>query len=215
MQVHHLFLILVAQSYALDLSEANWEDATAGKTVFVKFFAPWCGHCKAMAPAWDELMAEYKDHASIVVGRVDCTADGKALCEEVGVEGFPTLKHGDPANLEDYEGGRELEDLREFAAANLGPRCSPLNLDLCDAEKKALIGQYMDMPLDKLTAEIGEKEGQIKAAEEEQEALLKSLQEQYEAEEQRVAGIKKSIKESGLGFMKAVMVQRKKAKSEL
>lgn len=41
----------------------------------------------------------------------------------MGVEGFPTIKFGDPANLEDYEGEREFDDLAKFAKDNLGPRC--------------------------------------------------------------------------------------------
>ena len=47
------------------------------------------------------------------------------LCQvdDVGVEGFPTIKFGDPANLEDYEGEREFDDLAKFAKDNLGPRC--------------------------------------------------------------------------------------------
>ena len=39
-----------------------------------------CGHCKSMAPAWNELMEEYDGHASALVAKVDCTAGGKDLC---------------------------------------------------------------------------------------------------------------------------------------
>ena len=42
---------------------------------------------------------------------VDCIGGGKDLCSKVGVEGFPTIKHGDPANLEDYKGGRDAASL--------------------------------------------------------------------------------------------------------
>ena len=38
----------------------------------VKFFAPWCGHCKKMKPDWDKLMEEYKDNEKVVVAEVDC-----------------------------------------------------------------------------------------------------------------------------------------------
>lgn len=58
------------------LTDDNFSDLTAGKTVFVKFYAPWCGHCKAMAPAWEKLMDEYNSNAQIVVGEADCTGAG-------------------------------------------------------------------------------------------------------------------------------------------
>merc|ERR1711981_1546744 len=68
---------------------------------------------------------------------VDCTADGQSLCESVGVRGYPTIKWGDPSNLEDYEGGRDYDDLKKFADENLKPVCSPANLDLCSDDQKA------------------------------------------------------------------------------
>merc|ERR1719262_1866331 len=119
-----------------------------------------------MKPAWDKLMAEYKDHASILVADVDCTAEGKSLCDESGVQGFPTIKYGDPSALEDYEGGRDFDELESFAKENLKPLCSPKNIDLCDAEKKTQIEGYMKMDASALTAEIEKKEAEAKEAEE-------------------------------------------------
>merc|ERR1719296_201410 len=90
-------------------------------------------------------MTEYKDHESVLIADVDCTTEGKPLCEEVGVQGFPTIKYGDPNNLEDYEGGRDLTALQTFAKENLGPRCGPANLDLCDAGNKTMVEKFMKM----------------------------------------------------------------------
>merc|ERR1719444_257906 len=154
MKAQAMLLAMFVPVGALELTKETWDSKTAGKTVFVKFFAPWCGHCKSMKPAWDSLMAEYKDDKSTLVADVDCTAGGKPLCDEVGVRGFPTLKYGDPSNLEDYEGGRDASSLKKFAAESLGPVCGPANLDLCDEEKKAQISSYQAMQADALSALI-------------------------------------------------------------
>jgi thiol-disulfide isomerase/thioredoxin len=71
----------------LKLTTDNFDEMTAGKTVFIKFFAPWCGHCKSMGPDWEKLMNEYKDHDIALVAEVDCTSDtGDDLCEQFNVE---------------------------------------------------------------------------------------------------------------------------------
>lgn len=133
-----------------------------------------------MKPAWDKLMKKYAGSATALVADVDCTADGKPLCEENGVQGFPTIKWGDPSALEDYEGGRDYDDLEGFAKENLKPLCTPNNLDLCDDEKKAQIEGYMKMSLADLDAEIEKKDAEFKEAEETFDAEVKELQEKYE-----------------------------------
>merc|ERR1711904_274854 len=97
------------------------------------------------------------------------------LCETHGVEGFPTIKWGDPSALEDYEGGRDYADLAEFAKENLKPICSPGNIDVCTPEKKAEIEKIM-----KLAKEIEAKEEQLKKANDNFEAEVEKLQARYE-----------------------------------
>merc|ERR1719464_939033 len=130
-------------------------------------------------------MKEFKGHDSVLIADVDCTAGGKDLCETVGVQGYPTIKYGDPNNLEDYEGGRDLAALQAFAKENLGPTCGPANIDLCDDDKKAEVNKFMAMSASELDAAIQEKEDAMQAAETELEDLLTSLQSQYEVAQKK------------------------------
>merc|ERR1719271_1817311 len=99
-------------------------------------------------------MGEFSGNPSALVADVDCTTEGQSLCEKTGVQGYPTIKYGDPGDLKDYEGGRSYEDLEKFAEENLGPTCGPANLDLCDAKKKKKVEEYMAMSLDKLEGKM-------------------------------------------------------------
>mmetsp|Transcript_69051 Transcript_69051/g.95660 ORF Transcript_69051/g.95660 Transcript_69051/m.95660 type:complete len:169 (+) Transcript_69051:221-727(+) len=168
-----------------------------------------------MKPDWDKLTKEFKDSKDVVIADVDCTAGGKELCEEVGIQGYPSIKYGDPNNLEDYEGDRSLKELKKFAKETLGPTCGPKNPDLCDAEKKKMLDSFMAMSDSDLATKIEAKEDEMKAAETELEELLKSLQSQYEEGTKKKDETKKAIKEAGLGLMKSVMAAKKAAKSEL
>jgi len=83
-----------------------------GKDVLVEFYAPWCGHCKKLAPIWDELGEHFKDHERIVIAKIDMTANE---LESVKVKGFPTIKLFKADNtVEDYTGGRTLQDFITF-----------------------------------------------------------------------------------------------------
>ena len=87
-----------------------------------------------MAPAWSKLMDEYADSATVVVAEADCTGKGKKLCEKHGIKGFPAIRHGDPASLEEYKGGRDFDSLSDFAAGLLPP-CNVNTLRNCDEEQ--------------------------------------------------------------------------------
>jgi len=168
-----------------------------------------------MKPAWDKLMAEFKDSKTALVADVDCTAGGKDLCSDVGVRGYPTIKYGDPNSLEDYKGGRDFDSLKKFAEENLGPTCGPANLDLCDDAKKADIEKFSKMSDAELEAAIKEKTDTAEKLETDFKEFVEGLQKQYtEANEKKDKDVEE-IKNSGLGLMKAVAAHNKAAKSEL
>mmetsp|Transcript_25751 Transcript_25751/g.58636 ORF Transcript_25751/g.58636 Transcript_25751/m.58636 type:complete len:129 (+) Transcript_25751:234-620(+) len=99
-------------------------------------------------------MEEYKDDATKLVADVDCTAEGKDLCSKFEVKGYPTIKYGDPTDMQSYEGGRSLEDLKKFAEESLGPSCGPSNLDLCSEDVKAKFQKFMAMSAGKLEGKV-------------------------------------------------------------
>lgn len=68
-----------------------------------------------MKPAWDQLMKTFEGHDDFLVADVDCTAAGKKLCSKNGVRGYPTIKYGDPADLQLYSGGRDFATLQAFS----------------------------------------------------------------------------------------------------
>merc|ERR1740129_1331525 len=137
------------------------------------------------------------------------------LCSDIGVQGYPTIKYGDPNNLEDYKGGRDLKALTAFAKENLGPTCGPANLDLCDDDKKAQVNKFAAMSAAELSAAIKAKEDEMAAAEKEFENFVKSLQSQYEGANKKKDATMQEIKESGLGLMKSVLAHSRTAKGEL
>jgi len=169
-----------------------------------------------MKPDWDKLMEEFADSPTQLIADVDCTADGKSLCEANGIRGYPSLKWGDPAALEDYQGGRDYKTLKKFAEEQLKPMCSPSNIDLCDDDKKAEIKKFMDMSDADLEKQIEEKETEMAKAEEEFKTFVEELQASYQEGMKKKDDALDAIKESGLGLMKAVKVSKKKgAKDEL
>ena len=145
-----------------------------------------------MKPAWDSLAKEYANSDKLIVADVDCTAEGKDLCEKYGVQGFPTIKYFNPPDDEgeDYEGGRDLDALKEFAKT-LGPGCARATKGNCSPEQLKELEPYLAMPEAERLAEVEKIKAAIKAAEEEHEKFVEGLQAQYEESNKKVESFKK------------------------
>jgi hypothetical protein len=165
-----------------------------------------------MKPDWDKLMDAFADSKDALVADVDCTTEGKELCTEQGVKGYPTIKWGDPANLEDYKGGRDYPSLERFANENLKPICSPANIDLCDADKKAEIEKFLTMDQDELGKLIAESDKKIEDTEKAFKEGVEALQKQYQELMSNKEKVQEDIKNAGLGLMKACRNHAAKSK---
>ncbi|KAB8268492.1 protein disulfide-isomerase [Aspergillus minisclerotigenes] len=113
--------VVVAHSYK-DLVLDNEKD------VLLEFYAPWCGHCKALAPKYEELASLYKDIPEVTIAKIDATANDVPD----SITGFPTIKLF-PAGAKDspveYEGSRTVEDLANFVKENGKHKVDALEVD--------------------------------------------------------------------------------------
>ncbi|CAF1067959.1 unnamed protein product [Brachionus calyciflorus] len=96
-----------------ELDENNFESFVSKGFHFVKFFAPWCGHCKMMAPTWEELGKKYLN-SNVKISKVDCTKYG-IVCSSNNIKGYPTLLFFHNGKMvEAYSNKRTIEDFSTF-----------------------------------------------------------------------------------------------------
>uniref|UniRef100_A0A7S4FNS0 protein disulfide-isomerase n=1 Tax=Eutreptiella gymnastica TaxID=73025 RepID=A0A7S4FNS0_9EUGL len=104
-------------SAVVALGKSNFDQVVmdATKSVLVKFYAPWCGHCKSMIPMYEALAESFKDDAEVVVAKLDATVY-KSVASQYRVTGFPTLVLFSKENKrgQRYFGERTEEGLREY-----------------------------------------------------------------------------------------------------
>ena len=117
-------LSVYASSAVLDLIPDNFDRLVleSGKPALVEFFAPWCGHCKALAPIYEELGQAFAPAGDkVIIGKVDADKH-KALGKRFGVQGFPTLMwfDGKSDTPDTYNKARDLDSLTAFVTEKSG-----------------------------------------------------------------------------------------------
>lgn len=108
----------------VELTDSNFEKLVLKSDDYwlVEFFAPWCGHCKNLAPHWQKAATELK--GKVKLGALDATVH-TVMASRYGVQGYPTIKFFYRGEVGDYDGGRTASDIvswaNDKAVANLPP----------------------------------------------------------------------------------------------
>lgn len=181
---------------------------------FLKFYAPWCKHCKALAPTWNTLAKleglesgdlKNANPGDLIIGAVDCDDYvGSELCEKFDVDSFPRIMYFSKSTGGDgkrYTGAKDLKTLREFVMTEFkdGLACGPGYEHLCDEEELgflALIRLHTD---ELLEAGVTEKKATLETLERDYKAAVQNLTSAFED------GMNANEKETG-DVMKAIYI---------
>lgn len=112
------------KSKVVELTPKNFDSIVKDptKNVLVKFYAPWCGHCKSLAPIFDKVADDYAFESDVIIAKLDADAH-KSIKDKVDISGFPTLKFypkGENAEVIDYDGDRSQEAFLAFINEKAG-----------------------------------------------------------------------------------------------
>ncbi|KAH7085402.1 thioredoxin-like domain-containing protein [Paraphoma chrysanthemicola] len=131
------FAAVVAASDVKQLNKDTFKSfVEENDLVLAEFFAPWCGHCKALAPEYEEAATTLKEK-DIALVKIDCTEE-QELCQEYGVEGYPTLKvFRGPENISPYGGQRKADSLISYMTKQALPAVSEVTKDTLEEFKTA------------------------------------------------------------------------------
>jgi len=115
------FLKISNSSDVIELTDDNFESLTqigGGSTTghwLIEFFAPWCGHCKSLAPTYEQVATELK--GKINVAKIDATVN-KNLATRFGIRGYPTILFFKQNKMIKYNGARTTEKIKEWVLSD-------------------------------------------------------------------------------------------------
>ncbi|ETV90001.1 protein disulfide-isomerase domain [Aphanomyces invadans] len=132
-------------SMVVTLSSTSFDEHVHEKSApwLLKFYAPWCGHCKRLAPVWDKLSAELNaKNDPTRVGKIDCTKY-RRVCSRFSVNGYPSLFYVRDGQVYPYEGARSLEGFHEFVSSGYKKVESTGGIP-----NESFVGQFVDTLLE-------------------------------------------------------------------
>jgi protein disulfide-isomerase A6 len=134
--------VVKAAEAVISVDERDFDSVVldSSSDVLVEFYAPWCGHCKRLAPDYEKVAQAFASESGVAIVKIDCDAH-KSKCSQFDVSGYPTLKWFPKDNKKGlpYEAGRSVKDFVEFVNKETG------TLRHHDGKLLATAGRHSDL----------------------------------------------------------------------
>ncbi|KAK8609087.1 hypothetical protein V6N13_025394 [Hibiscus sabdariffa] len=140
------------KEFVLTLDHSNFTDTVSKHSfIVVEFYAPWCGHCKNLAPEYEKAASILSKHdPPVFLAKVDADEEAnRDLATEYDVRGYPTLKilRNGGKNVQEYKGPREADGIVEYLRKQSGPASAEIKsvgdaTNLIDDKKIVVVGIF-------------------------------------------------------------------------